>query len=352
MAWNTKKWDTRLADIGTTLQSLVTDEVPFDVPDRLRQTIDQLSATQQKKLSETLHLDKQKDEAWRKWVRAYALIERVMVGTAVRRPVNTIVQFFLTKSSQDVRQDTRELIRSLDSWSDWGCKDFAPQRPLKIGCSVSGGGASGPGSIACFVTDNTSGDLMLLTNQHVALQEFGTATGTAADKPLPDIFQPARNNGGTNGHKVGKFVRGFLTSELDAAVCKLEPTVLGVNETRQGGTQPSIQITGANRNLPQIGDLVWKCGCMSYISRGRVVNINKNSAVPHSPKLGGSIAFTAQIEVVSLIPGREFQIPGDSGSGLFNQNNEIIGIMHGGTHGGGIATPIDMVFNRLDVDFA
>jgi len=352
VAWNTKKWDTRLAEIGTTLQSLVTAEVQFDVPDRLRQAIDALSATQQKTLSNSLHLEKQNTEGWREWVRAYVLVEQVMVAVGVRRPVNTIVQFFNTKSQQEVRQDTRELIRSLDSWADWGCKDFAAQRPLAIGCSVSGGGASGPGTISCFVTDNVSGDAMLLTNQHVALQEHGNATGTALDKPLPDIYQPARLNGGTNNDKVGTFVRGFLTSDLDAAVCKLDNNIQWSNQTRAGGTQPSIQILRANRNLPQVGDLVWKCGCMSYISRGRVVNINKNSTVPHSPKLGGAINFTAQIEVVSVIAGREFQIPGDSGSGLFNQNNEIIGVMHGGTHGGGIATPIDMVFNRLNVDFA
>ena len=345
-------WDTRLANIGASLEKLVTEEVPFDVPDRLRQAIDQMSARQQKTLSNSLHLSKQNDEIWRSWVRAYALVEQVLVAPLVRRPVSTIVQSFIAKSAQVVRQETRELIRSLDSWADWGCKDFATLRPLRIGCSVSGGGASGPGSITCFVTDNATGEVMLLTNQHVALQEFGTATGSAPDKPLPDILQPARNNGGGNTNKVGKYTRGFLTSDLDAAVCKLDNEIGWRNETRPGGTQPPTTIVGANRNLPQVGDLVWKCGCMSYFSRGRISNINKDASVPHSPKLGGSIAFTAQIEVVSLIAGREFQIPGDSGSGLFNDRNEIIGIMHGGTHGGGVATPIDMVFNRLNVDFA
>ena len=41
MTWNTRSWDTRLANIGASLEKLVTDEVPFDVPDRLRQAIDQ-----------------------------------------------------------------------------------------------------------------------------------------------------------------------------------------------------------------------------------------------------------------------------------------------------------------------
>ena len=131
MAWNTRKWDTRLANIGTTLQSLVTNEVPFDVPDRLRQAIDALSTAQQKTLSNSLHLEKQKTEGWREWVRAYALVEQVMVAIGVRRPVNTIIQYFNTKSQQEVRQETRELIRSLDSWADWGCKDFSPSAPWR-----------------------------------------------------------------------------------------------------------------------------------------------------------------------------------------------------------------------------
>ena len=346
MALNNKKWDKRAGDLEDTLETLVTDEVPFDAPEKLQLAIQAMGAKQQKTLSESLHLNKQKDAEWRKWARAYALVEQVLVAQASRRSVTAIIQALMAHNAKDVRLQTRELIRSLDSWADWGTKDFSPQRPLMIGCSVSGGAASGPGSITCFVRDNITNDVMLLTNQHVALQEFGKDTTVN-----PTLYQPARNNGGTNANNIATYVRGQLDFEGDAAVAKLDHNILWRNSTRPGGTQPSVAIVGVNRTLPNVGDLVWKCGCMSYISRARVVAINKTSTVPHA-KFGGGITFTGQIELKSLIDGRDFQIPGDSGAGLFNSANELIGVMHGGTKGGGIATPIATVLDRLNVRFA
>jgi hypothetical protein len=316
--------------------------VLLDLKDRLAN----MSAGSKKKLGETLHLGSKKDKEWRKFVRALLLLENVMVIPHNRRTKAAVISASVPKTPYQLRADLKDMIKALDPWPNYGTADLAVVRPVKIGCSISGGDATGPGSIGCFVRDRATGKMMLLTNQHVALQEFGNDMSHGN----PDIRQPAKLNGGQPTNKIGVYARGFLDGNMDAAVCFLSPGIAWSNETRACALQPSIPITGTNANFAK-DDYVWKCGCMSFISRGRIEDPDKlNSTVPHNPKLGGSVTFVNQIEVKS-VNNRQFQIPGDSGSCLVNQNNEIIGLLHGGTMGGAIATPIGDVLNRLKVDF-
>jgi hypothetical protein len=347
---NPKDWKDRLTETLPLVMQLAAGS-EFDYADYLwadmKAQLDGMSETSRKQLSESMHLGTKKDENWRKWVRCIILIEQLIVRPGARRMAAAIISACVPKSVDQVKADGKALVRSLDPWTDYGFADTQVVRPLKIGCSVSGGDATGPGTIACFVKDNKTGDIMFLTNQHVALQEFGTATTVD-----PEMRQPAKLNGGSTANKIGKYVRGILDSRMDAAVCKLNHGIAWANETRRGRSSAGIPITGVNRNF-QKDEVVWKCGSMSYIAWARIKDANKLTAtVPHSNVFGGNVIFKNQIEVESLLQGREFQVRGDSGSALINQSNEIVGLMHGGLKGGGLATPIGDVFDALDVSFA
>ena len=185
---------------------------------------------------------------------------------------------------------------------------------------------------------------MLLTNQHVALQGCGPDLSSGK----PDLRQPAKLNGGTTEQKIAVYERGKLDRTMDAAVCFLNNGVGWSNETRACHNQASIPIVGTESTYA-VGDLVWKCGAMSFISHGRISSVTKSSTVPHA-KWGGNITFENQIEVESL-NNRQFQIPGDSGSCLINEDNKVIGLLHGGGSGGAVATPITAVLDDLGVDF-
>jgi hypothetical protein len=92
------------------------------------------------------------------------------------------------------------------------------------------------------VRDNTSGRIGLLSNQHVIRAE-------GLDKPLPTIYQPAKNNGGSNADNVGTFVRGFLNADLDAAYCELDNGVNWANSTRDTPKLASVAIAGVSSNF-------------------------------------------------------------------------------------------------------
>jgi hypothetical protein len=179
---------------------------------------------------------------------------------------------------------------------------------------------------------------MILGNEHVMRAELGTAT-----IGLPDIFQPSKGNGGALQDKVATYDRGILDHRIDAAVAYLANGVNWANRTPEGDA-----VRGSNGAA--VNDIVWKRGAASRRTDGTVVSVTANKTVPHA-RFGGDINFANQIEVKVTGPKKEFQIPGDSGSALFNNNNEVIGVMHGGGGDGGIATPINVVLQLLDVRF-
>jgi hypothetical protein len=348
-----KTWSDRLTQVETLVDGFDDDgawkfveshELSNLVLIKLKDDLTAMTLQQRKAIGQALHLGSKKNKDWRKYVRALLLLELVLVPPLTRRTKTAVVNACLTKDAAALRLDLKGMIKALDPWLDFGNADLALVRPVKIGCSISGGNATGPGSIGCFVRCRQNGRMMLLTNQHVAKQEFGPDPS----KPDPDIRQPAKLNGGQVTNNIAVYARGKLDKTMDAAVCYLNAGVGWSNETRQGPLQASIPIVGVNNHFA-VNDAVWKCGCMSFIAHGRIQDVDKDSTVPHA-KFGGNVAFEHQIEVKS-VSNRQFQIPGDSGSCLINQANEIIGLLHGGLKGGAVATPIEDVFDEMDVDF-
>ncbi len=334
MAANTKNWNTRLTDITDTISAV---NISYSKPlaTRINKDLDKLGDARKKTLSNSLHLNKQKSQQIRKYVRAIALLELLYVDQP--RSVQRIVNSIINEPHYLILSELKKSIKHMDPASP-NPPDLAKYRKLLIGCSISGGDHPGPGTIACFVRCNKTGKMMLLGNEHVMKAEFGTRTETA-----PAIFQPSKGNGATSGDQVATYARGILDQRIDAAVAYLAQGIEWENRTPEGTV-----IRGVSSRY-QKDDRVWKRGTASRVTHGYIEDASANKSVPHA-RFGGTIHFGGQIEVKVLPPKSEFQIPGDSGSALFNAEDHLIGLMHGGgKEGGGIATPIETVFQLLDV---
>ena len=334
MALNTKNWNTRLAEIKTTIGGT---SAPYkdELITRIDEALGTLSEANKQNLSNSFHLSKQKTKQLRDYYRAIALIEHLFLDNP--RSIDTILADYKDDADYMVLSELNRLIKSLDPASP-NPPDLERHRPLLIGCSISGGGHPGPGSIACFVLCNRTDQPMILGNEHVMRAEYGIAT----ENP-PNIYQPSKGNGALETDHVATYSRGILDHRIDAAVAYLQDGVEYANRTPEG-----TALEGINDQV-NVGDPIWKRGTASRVTNGTIVDVAANKSVPHA-RFGGDIRFTDQYEVRVVGPKEEFQIPGDSGSALFNSDNEIIGLMHGGgKDGGGIATPIARVFELLDV---
>lgn len=334
MAWNTKGWEARITEAKATIlgtSASYKTALVLDIDRKLG-----AKQTQQKKdLSNALHLTKQRTQTIRKYYRAMGLLEALYMPHP--RSIGDIATEYAADAEYLVLSSLNKMIKSLDPASP-NPPDLAKHRPLLIGVSISGGGHPGPGSIACFVLCNRTGKPMILGNEHVMKAQFGNKTVDA-----PTIYQPSKGNGASESDSVATYARGILDTRIDAAVAYLKDGVEYANRTPEGET-----LLGSS-SVHTKNMAVWKRGTASRRTEGKIVDANAAKTVPHG-RFGGDINFAGQIEVKVTGIKTEFQIPGDSGSALFNSRNEIIGVMHGGgKDGGGIATPIDKVFELLDV---
>jgi hypothetical protein len=335
MSANTKAWATRLTEIKTTIRG-TSASYRHALIDRIDGELARKTDPQKKTLSDGLHLNKERTKRIRDLYRAIALVETLFVPVNPRT-IAQVVRDHAADAEYLVLSELVKLIKGLDPASP-NPPDLARHRPLLIGVSISGGNHPGPGSIACFVLCNQTGQPMILGNEHVMRAEFGTATRDA-----PEIYQPSKGNGAGERDAVATYARGILDARIDAAVAYLKGGVEYANRTPEG------EALRGSSGIYRVGQSVWKRGTASRRTDGRIEDVSANKSVPHA-RFGGAINFANQIEVKVAGAKSEFQIPGDSGSALFNDQNEIIGIMHGGgMNGGGIATPIQRVFDLLDV---
>lgn len=333
--FNTKDAQVRLTEIKNTIRANTTRATALAKVD---QKLNQLTQTQQKAMSEGLHLNLSKaekgDKAKRDLVRAVMFLDILVFGD-VR--TNAIISRYANESSIMLKIRIDTLLFALDPSKG---ADLGKYRPIKPGISISGGNHPGPGSIGCFVTCNVNNMPMLLSNEHVIRAEFGTAQPGVG---IP-ILQPAKGGTGMIHDKIATYARGFLNTHMDAAVAYLENGIATTDVLKCG-----LQIGNAGP-MPALGDIVFKQGATSGLTVGTVASISHSAPVPHA-KFGGLITFTNQIDVHPIAQLNDhFQIPGDSGSALLDAQFRVIGLMHGGGQGG-VATPIAAVLAALNVRF-
>ena len=192
-------------------------------------------------------------------------------------------------------------------------------RPLKGGYGISAYDDKyifGFGTITCIVTRKKllSTDYFILSNYHVMIRN---------DKKNANIMQPSVPDGGTTNDKVGvvtdfvpiKASNSYLspTNYVDCAIAKISK-VLASN---------LIGIVGKIKGVGEasLGLKVKKIGKNTGVTEGIITSVG--ATIKAKVKDKGNVMFKDQIIASTN------SAPGDSGSPLLNENNEIIGLLIG-----------------------
>ncbi len=229
----------------------------------------------------------------------------------------------------------------------------ARNRPLLIGSSV-GFAVSGlvmAGTLGCFARKRRSGDLYVLSNNHVLADENQYRRGG-------DIAQPGTLDGGRTPADTVARLSGFARLDsaginfVDAAIAKLDRGIeANVSKLTGLGTLSGV----IARNL-DVGAAVAKVGRTTGVGHGRVTAVELDGVTVTYDL--GVVTFDNQIEIEGA-GTRAFSGPGDSGSLIVDEERRAAALLFaGGDHGGSnakgltYANPIDAVLSALKVELA
>jgi len=238
-------------------------------------------------------------------------------------------------------------------------------RPLRSGICVST--ASAPdhgGTLGVFATRNSDQKKVLVSNYHVLFRDMGFALpGEEVNK----VYQPLNEEANLVA-KVPETGGGTIGGEVDCAYAVLEEEGSSccckhviAHENKVGTTA----LTGVATAVKE--QKVFKTGIATGATVGRIVNTSKaiTGAVDYSEynlPAGDSFTFSNLIMIVywdedadDYDDTKEFSSGGDSGSAIYNEDNEIVGIHFGSHHNPAtgkyfsFACHIELVENELGV---
>jgi len=193
------------------------------------------------------------------------------------------------------------------------------------------------GTLGAIVTDNASGDAMMLSNYHVmALDDAWTAGDTMAQPSLLDT-------GSCPADIVGQLQRAVLGGHVDCAVASITNRPHSCDIVEIGDVAGTAEAV--------LEEPVRKRGRTTGLTYGTVDDIDMDVTIDYCNGLG-SVTLTDQIGIeVDAAQSSQIGNHGDSGSVVVNADNEIIGLYFAGTPAGtyGAANPIQAVLDALDV---
>lgn len=216
------------------------------------------------------------------------------------------------------------------------------QRPLQAGISAAHAEVRF-GTIGAFCRSRDPEDdpssIFALSNNHV----FGNINMAKSGDPL---LQPSRGDGSRSIDRFAVFHRGVRlvsgpqgVNIVDAAIGRLLPQIAISREICSIG-----RIAGLMR--PRLNMKVHKHGRTSAYTHGLIDDVNCDLVV-------GGYKFINQIRVDPRLPTRAFATAGDSGSLVLTEGgNNAIGLLFAAipsTGGGGVASPIHAVTERLNI---
>ena len=224
------------------------------------------------------------------------------------------------------------------------------RRPLVIGCSI-GHYKITAGTLGCFVSDRESGEILILSNNHVLANENNARAGDA-------IIQPGKIDGGklakdTIG-KLKSFVKLKKTSTnyVDCAVSTIKAGV----KHKQSKLGSFGNLAGLAPEFVPDGTVVYKVGRTTGETKGLVTAFELDNVVVEYDI--GNVKFNNQIEIEGT-GSDPFCEGGDSGSLIFNEDLQAVALLFaggdsGGSNGMGLtyANPIRKVLDSLKVDLA
>jgi hypothetical protein len=226
--------------------------------------------------------------------------------------------------------------------------DTGTYDPLKGGISIGPcraiGGYVYTGTLGAIVTDNETGDPLMLSNFHVMCVDDGWSAGDT-------MTQPSRVDGGScPSGIVGELRRAVLAGTtgtdgpgVDAAVASISGRphkceIVEIGEVKGKAT--------AANNMA-----VRKRGRTTGLTYGKVDSLDLTVKVPYGDGLG-DVILSKQIAIVpDTTRSERFGQKGDSGSVVVNDDNKIVGLYFAGATDGsmGVANPIQAVLDAVNI---
>jgi hypothetical protein len=222
------------------------------------------------------------------------------------------------------------------------------RRPLVVGCSI-GHFKITAGTLGCFVKDRATGEILILSNNHVLANENNAQVGNK-------IIQPGKFDGGkvssdTIG-QLGRFVK-LKPTGTNLVDCALASIKAGINSNPRklgsfgniAGLGPAVVVDGTD---------VRKVGRTTGETKGRVTAFELDNVVVAYDI--GNLRFDDQIEIEGA-GSNAFSDGGDSGSLIFDKQLGAVALLFAGGDEGGsnnmgltYGNPIRAVLDALKVD--
>lgn len=222
------------------------------------------------------------------------------------------------------------------------------RRPLVIGCSI-GHFKITAGTLGCFVRDRSTGEVLILSNNHVLANENNAVAGDA-------IIQPGDVDGGKKSTDAIGSLRSFVklkktgTNLVDCAVASIKS---GIKSNQQKlGTFGNL--AGLGLEVVVAGTEVRKVGRTTGQTKGRVTAFELDNVVIEYDL--GNLRFDDQIEIEGA-GSKSFSDGGDSGSLIIDKDRGAVALLFAGGDQGGsnnkgltYGNPIRAVLDALKVD--
>jgi hypothetical protein len=218
--------------------------------------------------------------------------------------------------------------------------DYSRYNPLKGGCMLTSSYAeAGSGTMGTVFYDKKNNRQLGLTNMHVVYNSGKYGLGGRI------LYQPSKSD--TN--KLGDSRLGYINEKIDAAIFSVDgrPATHDILDLGEwNGTAAS-----------NLGDVVRKRGMRTEFTQGKIVDNNLTAWVNYASAGRGELKFK-DLMWIKPFKSTVWSFSGDSGSCIFNENMEMVGLHFARyredekIYPGGLACKISNVEESLDIEIS
>jgi|GEM_PF-547577 len=204
--------------------------------------------------------------------------------------------------------------------------DTSKYRPIEGGIQIGNDKQKHIGTLGCMATLTSTGETVMLSNHHVMYAD-GAGVGAKIGQPR------YKHCCCCSCDVVGSILNGSLGGLVD---CAIASTSVSSCNTILGGTK----VKGSNQAI--VGEQVTKVGRTTGKTTGTVIDINYITSSTTGTQ------FTHQVLIHPTSADTKFSDGGDSGSAIFNSDDEVVALLWGGGGDGTPSKPYRTVGNNID----